>query len=126
MQTLPAVRNGTLAPLLPSSTLTSLQTLPFVRNVTSAPASSIAQASMLELRQRDDSDMKSLHVKVVAVCCLIVILSVLMNLIVCFHKKRQLHNMNEQEPVPENEQEPVPENTQESVPEKSANFVYNQ
>ena len=84
---------------------------------------------MLELRQRDDSDMKSLYVKVGAVCSVCVVLSVLMNLIVCFHKKRQLHNMNEQEPVPENEQEPVPENTQEPVPENALaldldNFVF--
>ena len=84
---------------------------------------------MLELRQRDDSDMKSLYVKVVTVCSVCVVLSVLMNLIVCFHKKRQLHNMNEQEPVPENEQEPVPENTQEPVPENALaldldNFVF--
>jgi hypothetical protein len=94
-----------------------MQTLSSVRNVTSASAS--AQASMLELRQRDDSDLKSLYLKVGAVCCLIVTLSVLMNVIVCFLKKRQFNNMNEQEPVPENEQESVPENTQEPVPENA-------
>jgi hypothetical protein len=74
---------------------------------------------MLELRQRDDSDLKSLYLKVGAVCCLIVTLSVLMNVIVCFLKKRQFNNMNEQEPVPENTQEPFPENTQEPVPENA-------
>ena len=63
--------------------------------------------------------MKSLYLKVGAVCCLIVTLSVLMNVIVCFLKKRQLNNMNEQEPVPENEQEPVPEKPQESAPENA-------
>ena len=74
---------------------------------------------MLELRQGDESDMKSLYLKVGAVCCLIVTLSVLMNVIVCFLKKRQFNNMNEQEPVPENEQEPVPENTQKPSPENA-------
>jgi hypothetical protein len=64
--------------------------------------------------------MKSLYVKVVSVCCLIVIFSVLMNMIVCLHKKIQLNNMNEQKPVPDNEQEPVPENTQESFPDALA------
>jgi hypothetical protein len=96
-----------------------MQTLSSVRNGTSAPALTSAQASRLELRQRDDSDMKSLYVKVAAVCCLIVILSLLMNVIVCFHKKRQLNDMKEQEPVPENEQEPVPENPQEPVPDNA-------
>ena len=77
---------------------------------------------MIEPRQRDDSDMKSYYFKVVAVCCLIVILfSVLMNSLYCFHKIRQL-NMNEQEPVPENIQEPVPEKAQEPVPE---NLLWN-
>ena len=79
---------------------------------------------MLELRQRDDSDMKSLYVKVVSVCCLIVILSVLMNVIVCFHKNRQLNNMNEHLPVPENEQEPVRENTQEPFPENTQEHAF--
>ena len=49
---------------------------------------------MLELRQRDDSDMKSLYVKVVSLCSVCV----------------ELVAENEQEPVPENTQEPVPEN----------------
>jgi hypothetical protein len=71
VQTLSAVRNETLSPLLSNSTLTSMQTLSSVRNVTSAAAS--ARASM-----------KSLYLKVGAVCCLIVTLSVLMNVIVCF------------------------------------------
>ena len=38
-----------------------------------------------------------------------------MNLIVFFHKKRQLQNLNEQESVEENEQESVEENEQEAV-----------
>jgi hypothetical protein len=101
-----------------------MQTHSSVRNGTLAPALTSAQASMLELRQRDDSDMKSLYLKVGAVCCLIVILSVLMNVIVCFHKKRQLNNMNEQEPVPENEQEPVRENTQEPFPENTQEHAF--
>ena len=75
VQTLSAVRNETLSPLLSNSTLTSMQTLSSVRNVTSAAAS--ARASM-----------KSLYLKVGAVCCLIVTLSVLMNVIVCFLKKK--------------------------------------
>ena len=45
------------------------------------------------------------------------VLSLLVNLIVFFHKKRQLQNLKEQESVEENEQEAVRKNTRLHVTE---------
>ena len=72
---------------------------------------------MLQLTQRDDSDIKLMYVKVVSLCSVSLVLSLLMNLIVFFHKKRQLQNLKEQESVEENEQEAVRKNTRLHVTE---------